>query len=82
MLLSEIIWKERFATKIEWKHGVVADEVEEVLLSRPLARRAQRVACLVRTSTSPMARPSRAAAWSFFSFSNAPVWHYPSQPGT
>jgi len=42
MLLSEIIWKERFATKIEWKHGVVADEVEEVLLSRPLARRAQR----------------------------------------
>lgn len=42
MLLHEIIWKERFASKIEAKHGVVPAEVEEVLLSRPHARRAER----------------------------------------
>ena len=42
MLLREIIWKERFASKIEAKHGVVAVEVEEVLLVRPYARRAER----------------------------------------
>jgi len=42
VLLREIIWKERFASKIEAKHGVVAVEVEEVLLARPYARRAER----------------------------------------
>lgn len=42
MRLYEIIWKERFAAKIESKHGVVPEEVEEVLLSRPFARRAER----------------------------------------
>lgn len=42
MFLSEIIWKERFVEKIESKHGVATEEVEEVLSSRPRARRAQR----------------------------------------
>jgi len=42
MRLYEIIWKERFASKIESKHGVSPAEVEEVLLYRPFARRAAR----------------------------------------
>jgi hypothetical protein len=42
MFLREIIWKERLASKIESKHGVVPTEVEEILLSRPYCRRAER----------------------------------------
>ena len=34
-----IIRKAQFADKIAWKHGVSTDEVEEVLTSRPYARR-------------------------------------------
>jgi hypothetical protein len=36
--LYEIIWKERFVEKIADKHGVMTDEVEEVLFSRPHVR--------------------------------------------
>jgi hypothetical protein len=32
MQLHEIIWKDRFIDKIEAKHGVSTDEIEEVLL--------------------------------------------------
>ena len=42
MYLREIIWKEEFAEKIEWKHNVSTTEVEQVLCSRPKAYRAQR----------------------------------------
>ena len=42
MVLYEIIWKERFVEKLAWKHGVSIYEVEEVLLRRPYARRAER----------------------------------------
>jgi hypothetical protein len=31
MQLHEVIWKDRFIDKIEGKHGVSTDEVEEVL---------------------------------------------------
>jgi len=40
--LSDIIWNERFATKIQSKHGIMPDEVEEVLFSKPHVRRAER----------------------------------------
>ena len=36
--LYEVIWKDRFVDKIAEKHGVVTDEVEEVLFSEPLVR--------------------------------------------
>jgi hypothetical protein len=42
VILEEIIWKEQFAEKIEWKHRVSVVEVEEVLCSRPYALRAER----------------------------------------
>jgi uncharacterized DUF497 family protein len=42
MFLREVIWKEVFATKIEWKHNVSTAEVEQVLLARPYARRADK----------------------------------------
>lgn len=42
MRLHEIIWKDRFVDKIEAKHGVGADEVEEILFGKPHIRRAQR----------------------------------------
>ncbi len=42
MDIHEIIWKEQFAEKIEWKHGVTVVEVEEVLCSRPYVLRAQK----------------------------------------
>ena len=42
MQLNEIIWKDRFIDKIESKHGVNTDEVEEVLFGKPHVRRAQK----------------------------------------
>ncbi|HEX8097434.1 MAG TPA: BrnT family toxin [Pyrinomonadaceae bacterium] len=42
MQLHEVIWKDRFIDKIEVKHGVSADEVEEILFGRPHVRRAQK----------------------------------------
>ena len=42
MRLSDIIWNERFAAKIQSKHGIMPEEVEEILFSRPHVRRAER----------------------------------------
>ncbi len=42
MQLNEVIWKDYFVDKIEVKHGVSIDEVEEVLFSKPHVRRAQK----------------------------------------
>jgi uncharacterized DUF497 family protein len=40
--LTEVIWNERFAAKIADKHGIMAEEVEEVLFSNPHVRRAEK----------------------------------------
>jgi len=42
MRLHEIIWKDRFIDKIEAKHGVRTDEVEDILFGQPHIRRAQK----------------------------------------
>ncbi|MFQ5799612.1 MAG: BrnT family toxin [Bacteroidota bacterium] len=42
MRLYEVIWKEDFVDKIERKHRVTSDEVEQVLFSKPHARRAEK----------------------------------------
>lgn len=42
MAIYEILWKEQFADKIEWKHHVTTFEVEEVLCSRPYTLRARK----------------------------------------
>ena len=42
MQLYEVIWKDRFVDKIEVKHGVSTDEVEEILFGKPHVRRAQK----------------------------------------
>jgi uncharacterized DUF497 family protein len=42
MQLHEIIWKDRFADKIEVKHGISTNEVEEILFGKPHVRRAQK----------------------------------------
>ena len=42
MQLYEVIWKDRFVDKIEAKHGVSTDEVEEILFGKPHVRRAQK----------------------------------------
>jgi len=42
MQLTEVIWKDAFVEKLEVKHGVTTDDVEQVLFSRPHVRRAQR----------------------------------------
>ncbi len=40
MRLREIIWKERFIEKLEDKHGVFTDEVEEIIFGKPHIRKA------------------------------------------
>jgi uncharacterized protein len=42
MWLKELIWIERYKSKIETKHNVTAEEVEEVLTSEVLFRRVNR----------------------------------------
>ena len=42
MRLYEVIWKEDFVDKIERKHCVTPDEVENVLFSKPHTRRAEK----------------------------------------
>ena len=42
MELYEVIWKDRFVDKIEAKHQVRTEEVEQVLFGRPHVRRSQK----------------------------------------
>ena len=42
MRLREIIWKQRFAEKIEHKHGLTTTEVEEALFGRSIIRKIER----------------------------------------
>jgi uncharacterized DUF497 family protein len=42
MRLYEVIWKDKFVDKIEGRHKVTTDEVEEVLFSKPHTRRAEK----------------------------------------
>jgi hypothetical protein len=42
MKLDEIIWKEQFVDKLETKHGIYTDEVEEVIFGKAHVRRAQK----------------------------------------
>ena len=42
MQLYEVIWKDKFIDKIEVKHSVSTDEVEEILFGKPHIRRAQK----------------------------------------
>ena len=42
MRLYDIVWNERFVSKIEEKHNVSPEEVEEILFSRPHVRRAEK----------------------------------------
>jgi uncharacterized protein len=42
MKLYEIIWKDQFVEKLETKHGVFTEEVEEVIFGKPHIRRAQK----------------------------------------
>ena len=41
MQLHEVISKDTFVDKLEAKHGVITDEVEQVLFSKPHVRKAQ-----------------------------------------
>ncbi len=42
MRLNEVIWKDYYVDKIEVKHAISTDEVEEVLFGKPHVRRAQK----------------------------------------
>ena len=42
MLITDIVWLTQFVEKIERKHGVSIDEVEETLRSRMWGRRIER----------------------------------------
>lgn len=42
MRIYEIIWKDKFVGKLERKHNVTTDEVEEVIFADPHIRRAER----------------------------------------
>jgi uncharacterized protein len=42
LFISDIIWNEKFVAKIAAKHGIMTEEVEDVLFSAPHVRRAQK----------------------------------------
>ena len=39
MRITDIVWKNRYVEKLAVKHGVTVDEVEAVLLAKPLVRK-------------------------------------------
>ena len=59
MRLNEVIWKDHFVDKIEVKHGVSIDEVEEVLFSKPHVRRVQKGHAKARIYTPLTDRPTQ-----------------------
>lgn len=42
MRICDVIWHEKFVAKIADKHGIIPDEVEDVLFSRPHVRLAEK----------------------------------------
>lgn len=42
MLVLEIIWLPQVIDKLEWKHNVVPEEVEEVIFDKPKFRKVQK----------------------------------------
>ncbi len=42
MYVADIIWLRDIVDKLQWKHQVSPDEVEEVLFGQPLFRRVQK----------------------------------------
>lgn len=40
--INSIIWKNQFKDKIEHKHGIFADEVEEIIFTKPLVRKVEK----------------------------------------
>ena len=42
MQITDIIWLPSVVDKLDWKHGVMPDEVEELLVAAPHIRRIER----------------------------------------
>jgi uncharacterized DUF497 family protein len=42
MAISEVLWLDDVVAKIEQKHGVTVEEVEDVVQARPVVRRLER----------------------------------------
>ena len=42
MRIIDIIWRPEIVDKLAWKHGVSAEEVDQVLFSKPLFRKVQK----------------------------------------
>lgn len=42
MRVVDIIWRPEVVDKLAWKYGVTAEEVDQVLFSRPLFRKVQK----------------------------------------
>ena len=57
MWLKEILWIDKFVSKIKEKHNVTVEEVEDALLSGALFRRARRGRSKEKMFMSRMAKP-------------------------
>lgn len=42
MRIVDIIWRPEVIDKLAWKHGVTAEEVDQVLFGRPIFRKVQK----------------------------------------
>jgi hypothetical protein len=42
MKIVEVVWLPRMLDKLDWKHGVLPEEVEDVIFSQPQFRKVQR----------------------------------------
>lgn len=42
MRLTGVIWREPFVAKIAHKHGIITDEIEDVLFGKPHVRRIEK----------------------------------------
>ena len=75
MKIREIIWLREFADKIEVKHHVSQDEVDETLENHPRVRRMDVEQEREKISIAQWARPLRAGTCQFFSFTKGKDEH-------
>ena len=56
MYIEDIIWLDKIVEKLEGKHHISPEEVEEVFYNEPHIRRAQKGMCKVKICIMPMVK--------------------------
>ena len=75
MKITQVIWLKQFSDKIESKHAVSRDEVEELFRNQPLYKLMERDGLVERMCTEPLAKAKTAVTFSCSSFTKVRAEH-------